>query len=333
MASGEGEALVSQTDLQETIQRFSDLSIAVVGDLMLDEYVWGSASRVSPESPVLVVDVNRETAVPGGAANVAANIQALGGRAAIFGVVGDDEAGQELRDSLHSRGADTKGVLVDPARPTTRKTRVVAQSQQVLRIDRELSKDLNEQVTSQLCGLVADSAPQLNAVLVSDYAKGVGNSSSFPQLIQCAKGAGKPLVVNAKPKNTKFMSGASIVTVNVSEALAASQDDRFLDDEAIHQAGADLRAAIGCEILVVTRGPKGLCAWQADQESVVVPAYPAEVYDVAGAGDTVAAVLTMSAAAGAPIEVGARIAVVAASIVVGKVGVATVSTEEILAAL
>lgn len=324
---------MNQADLRETINRFPELSIAVVGDLMLDEYVWGSASRVSPESPVLVVDVNRETAVPGGAANVAANIQALGGRASIFGVVGDDEAGQALRDSLHSRGADTSGVLVDPTRPTTRKTRVVAQSQQVLRIDRELSKDLNEQVSSHLCGLVAESANELHALLMSDYAKGVGNASSFPQLVQCAKGAAKPFVVNAKPKNTKFMSGASIVTVNVSEALAASQDDRFLDDDAIHQAGSDLRATIGCDTLVVTRGPKGLCAWQANQESVVVPAHPAEVYDVAGAGDTVAAVLTMSAATGAPIEIGARIAVIAASIVVGKVGVATVSTEEILAAL
>lgn len=317
--------------MHDAIRKFSGLEIAVIGDLMMDEYVWGQANRVSPESPVLVIDVQRETAVPGGAANVASNILALGAKVRVLGAVGSDEVGQELRASLAVRGADVTGVITDPTRPTTRKTRVVAQSQQVLRIDRELSVDLSKESSAELLGHLETAIPSANAVLLSDYAKGVVNKSFVPDAIKAVRGQKKPFLANAKPPNASLLAGASLVTINLSEALATSGDQRFNDDELIHNAGHDLRLKLKVDILVVTRGPKGLCAWTSDGEAVAVPAHPVAVYDVAGAGDTVVSILTLCMAAGVSINIATRLAVIAAGIVVGKVGVATVTAEELLA--
>jgi len=319
--------------MRDTIERFKNLKIAVMGDLMVDEYIWGQANRVSPESPVLVIDVQRETSVPGGAANVASNILALGARVRVLGAVGADSHGEELRASLTKRGADVTGIITDPTRLTTRKTRVVAQSQQVLRIDREQSTDLPESASLELLGKIQSVLTDVDAVLVSDYAKGVVNSNVIPATIAATRSAGKPFLANAKPPNAKLLRGASLVTINLSEAVATSGDKRFQDDELIHEAGHDLRKALDAETLVVTRGQKGLCAWTHQGETVAIPAHPVSVYDVAGAGDTVAALLTLCIASGATIEVATRLAVLAAAIVVGKVGVATVSAEELIAHL
>ncbi len=315
------------------LDRFAGQTVAVLGDLMMDEYVWGQASRVSPESPVLVIDVQRETAVPGGAANVAANVVALGGRASVFGVVGEDRAGEALRTALGERGVGVEGVVTEPARVTTRKTRVVAQSQQVLRVDREERRDLDALTAERLLAALTEALPGVDAVLASDYAKGVVSAEVARKAIAACREAGVPFLVNAKPRSVPWLMGATVMTVNVSEAVAASGDDRFADDGSIHAAGAEMREATGVETLVVTRGAKGLIAWTAAGESVAVPAHPVEVYDVAGAGDTVAATLALALASGASVAEAAQLAVRAAAVVVGKVGVATVSAEELRAAL
>ncbi len=311
------------------IASFTGLEVAVVGDLMMDEYVWGQATRVSPESPVLVISVERESAVPGGAANVAANLMALGARVRVFGAVGDDSKGVELKTVLASQGADVAGIVTDSSRPTTRKTRVVAQSQQVLRVDRESTHAMPDGPSQELAARLKSSLGSVSAVLVSDYAKGVVNDLTIPPVIAQCRDRHVPFLANGKPDNAALLSGATVVTLNVSEALATSGDKRFKTDD-IHEAGESLRDALDVEALVVTRGAKGLCVWNREGETVIVPAHPAEVYDVAGAGDTVVSTLTLALAAGADMAQAARLAVRAAAIVVSKVGVATVSASELL---
>jgi D-glycero-beta-D-manno-heptose-7-phosphate kinase len=310
------------------LDQFESLRLAVLGDLMMDEYLWGDATRVSPESPVLVIDVARESAVPGGAANVAANVTALGGQAAVFGVVGDDDTGRQLLERLDGQGADVAGVVTDPGRTTTRKTRVVAQSQQVLRIDREVRQPLAGEVADDLTGRLRGRLGELDGVIVSDYAKGVVCPQTSSSVVVMAREASVPVFVNAKPSSAGLMSGATVVTLNLAEAIAASGDDRFRSD-ALDEPGHGLRAKVGCETLVVTRGAKGLALFGAGGETVLVPARTVDVYDVAGAGDTVVSTLAMAMAAGAGLREAAELAVVAAAVVVGKVGVATVTLDEL----
>lgn len=314
------------------LEALQGLQLAVVGDLMMDEYLWGDATRVSPESPVLVIDVARESAVPGGAANVAANVTALGGLASVFGVVGDDDAGRQLTERLAGAGADVGGVVVDPGRATTRKTRVVAQSQQVLRIDREVRRPLGEPVADDLTGRLGARLGALDGVILSDYAKGVVCPRSSATVVHLARAAGVPVFANAKPSSARLLSGATVVTLNLAEAVAASGDERFRSDD-LEAAGHALRETVGCETLVVTRGPRGLALFSAGGETVIVPARQVDVYDVAGAGDTVVSTLAMALAAGAGLREAAELAVVAAAVVVGKVGVATVTLDELQAHL
>ena len=314
---------------QELIKSFSELEIAVLGDLMMDEYVWGDAARVSPESPVLVIDVKRESAVPGGAANVAANIMALGAKARIFGAVGSDAKGKDLIRTLEERGADTAGIVLDPSRPTTRKTRVVAQNQQVLRVDRESTEPISQELSQELLQRLQATMGSMSAILVSDYAKGIVNSDLLPGAIEFARTKQKPVIANGKPENARLFRGAHILSLNLQEAIATSGDKRFKTED-IRDAGAKLREVLDVETLVVTRGPKGICAWSKSGDHIDVPAHSVEVYDVAGAGDTVISVLTLATAAGATPEQAARLAVIAAAIVVGKVGVATVTADELL---
>lgn len=313
------------------ISDFAKLRVAVVGDLMMDEYVWGEASRVSPESPVLVVDVSRESAVPGGAANVAANVAALGATAKVFGAVGDDPKGRELVQQLREHGSDVSGIVVDPTRPTTRKTRVVAQNQQVLRVDREKSHPLSGKVASSLVELVLQVLDDVDVVLVSDYAKGVVNPDTVPHILQAAKARGVKLAANGKPTNASCYLGADLLTFNLSEAAAVDRDHRFKTNE-LPKAGGELRERLGVQNLVVTRGAEGLAVFSADSQPLLVPAKTVEVYDVAGAGDTVVAALSLGLASGLSMADSAELATLAASVAVGKVGVAPVTSTELIAA-
>jgi D-beta-D-heptose 7-phosphate kinase/D-beta-D-heptose 1-phosphate adenosyltransferase len=294
----------------------------VAGDLMLDKYLWGHPTRISPESPVMVVEIDRETDVPGGAANVANNVLALGGHAVVAGVVGDDREGEALLRRLAEAGADAGGVVVDPGRPTTTKTRLVAQSQQLMRFDRERVDPVGGGAQRALASAMASAFGKVDVAVVSDYSKGVVSEAFASAALAGARAAGIPLVLNAKPGLAAAFRGADLVTVNRAEALAV------LGGGPPDDLARRVRDRLGVGAAVATLGPDGL-EWCDGTGSGRVAARAVEVYDVAGAGDTVVTVLAMAFARGAPIAEAARVASLAASIVVGKLGVATASLDEL----
>jgi D-glycero-beta-D-manno-heptose-7-phosphate kinase len=302
---------------------------------MLDEYLWGSATRISPESPVMVVDVDRETSVPGGAANVVNNLLALGAQVSVIGVAGDDEAGRTLVNALKDEGADVEGIVIEPGRPTTRKTRVVAHSQQVLRVDREKAHAVSDETTAEITRRL-HARPDVEAVIVSDYNKGVLRPEVASSAVALCGAAGATLTANPKPQNARHLHGAHVLQLNQSEAEATAavlglsphgQDG----PETFEEMGRELRKRLGVYTLLITRGAKGLALFPHDGDPCSLPAHEVEVYDVAGAGDTVISTLTLGLVVGADVEEAATVANHAAACVVRKVGVATVTVDEILA--
>lgn len=320
---------MNQRRYAEIVRGFAGRSVVVLGDLMMDEYLWGRATRISPESPVMVVEVDRESRVPGGAANVVNNLLALGAAVSVVGTVGKDEIGAQLIAALRDEGADVSGIVADSSRPTTRKTRIVAHNQQVLRVDREQTHAVDDATQVAICRQLQSALRRANAVLVSDYDKGVLTSSVAHLAVLGAKDAGKPLTANPKPPNAWHLSGASVISLNQSEAEKLI--GHSLGDDALPEAGARLRQQLEAETLVVTRGAKGLSLWTAAEAAQHVPAHPVEVYDVAGAGDTVISTLTLAILVGASMGEAAEVANHAAACVVRKLGVATVSADELIA--
>jgi D-glycero-beta-D-manno-heptose-7-phosphate kinase len=320
---------------QEIVQGFAGRKVVVLGDLMLDEYLWGSATRISPESPVMVVDVDRETSVPGGAANVVNNLLALGAHVAVIGVAGDDEAGRKLINALQDEGADVEGIVVDETRPTTRKTRVVAHSQQVLRVDREKSAPISHETAREIMQRLHDRE-DAEAVIVSDYNKGLMTPGVARSATALCGATGAVLTANPKPQNARHLSGAQVLQLNQAEAEATAavlglSPHGHDGPETFEEMGRALRKRLGVYNLLVTRGAKGLALFPHDGDPCFVAAHEVEVYDVAGAGDTVISCLTLGLIAGASLEEAATVANHAAACVVRKVGVATVTAEEILA--
>jgi D-beta-D-heptose 7-phosphate kinase/D-beta-D-heptose 1-phosphate adenosyltransferase len=320
---------MTRESLLGAIDRFAGVRATVVGDLMLDRYMWGRATRISPESPVMVVEVDRETAVPGGAANVAANLLALGLSVSLVGVRGDDEAGAALMEGLRAANLEADGVIVDPERPTTVKTRVVAQSQQVVRFDREVRDPIGDEVAGRIGDTLEERSARSSAILISDYAKGALTPQVVGRAIATAERLGIPSLVNAKPTSLGWIRGAAVATVNQSEAHAYSGDGGFFLEDRIQEAGGSLRAAIGVRTLVVTRGPEGMMVWNEGIVPLRVEAHKVPVYDVAGAGDTVVSVLTAAYATGSDHITATWLAAAAAAVVVGKLGVATCSADEL----
>ncbi len=319
---------------QSALKQFAGKRVMVIGDLMLDEHVWGTVERISPEAPVMVVQVSSEPdCLPGGAANVANNIRALGGEACVVGVVGDDEGGAMLRGVLESAGVDVSGVFSDSKRPTTRKTRIWASHRhQVVRIDRESKRKVSQGIVAQMVDYIRRESAGMDAVLVSDYAKGVIAKDTVATAIAAAKSAGKVSVSNPKPRNISCFAGIGVITLNQSEASAASGIE--IDNQAdVERAGRKTLNLTQCQGLVITRGAHGLSVFDADGGVSHLPAIETEVYDVAGAGDTVVSALTMALACGLDLASAGAIANCAGGAVVRKVGVATTSTAEILALL
>lgn len=306
--------------------QFAGKRVMVIGDLMIDEHVWGTVERISPEAPVMVVQVDSAPdCLPGGAANVANNIRALGGEASVVGVVGDDEGGDILRRVLSGAGVDVSGIFSDDKRPTTRKTRIWASHRhQVVRIDRESKRKVSHAIVERIIDFIKRGSADFDAVLVSDYAKGVVSKET----VSAAVAGGKISVSNPKPRNIACFSGIGVITLNQSEASAASGID--IDELAdIERAGRKLVSTIGCQGLIITRGGHGLSVFESNGSSCHIPAIETEVYDVAGAGDTVISALTMSLACGLDLAAAATIANCAGGAVVRKVGVATTTPAEI----
>jgi len=325
---------VTRERAEEILDGFKGKRVLVIGDVMLDEYIWGSVNRISPEAPVMVVDADRYSHVPGGAANVVNNICALDGASAVAGVIGDDEGGRALKGALDNEGADTSGLLAVADRPTTRKTRVIAHSQQVVRIDHERRNRLQPETAQRLHSLIAEIAGTADAILLSDYQKGVLGTELIADCVRLA-GKAKPLTGNLKPAALGPHASLTCLTLNLQEARMATGMAALDSEEDILAAGQALLDKTGSANVLVTRGADGLTLFSANApgKPVHVPAHPVAVYDVAGAGDTVISALTLALASGASSIEAVTIANYAAAEAVKKVGVATVTRAEILASI
>ncbi|MDE2125034.1 MAG: D-glycero-beta-D-manno-heptose-7-phosphate kinase [Armatimonadetes bacterium] len=321
---------VARRRYEEIVRGFSRAHVLVVGDVMIDEYLMGSARRISPEGPVMIVDVHTDDFKPGGAANVVNNLLALGSRVSVAGAIGDDEMGKRLRSDLASHGAAVDGLIVDPARPTTRKTRIVAQRQQVLRVDREHTVPIGEAIVSQLLRFSGACLPQADAALISDYRKGVVTRDVALGVCAQAKGANKRVIGNPKPASAAWLAGADVLSLNQVEAEELAREPIPEEPTALREFGATLRMALDVDTLVVTRGSRGLAYWRSTGEHRVVAAHPVEVYDVAGAGDTTISAMTLALVSGATHLEAAFIANHAGACVVRKSGVATTTPDELI---
>lgn len=311
----------------------SDLSglrgatVLVLGDVMLDEYVWGEVSRISPEAPVPVVDIRTRTHVPGGAANAAAGIVALEGRALLGGLVGEDSGARDLREALTASGVESDGLVADPARSTTRKTRVIAHAQQVVRTDAESRTPIADEPARRLGDWVRERLTEADAVLISDYGKGVVSEPVAEACIAEARGAGKPVVVDSKGTHYSKYRDATVITPNVQDAGRAA-NVHIENEEHLREAARRISEVCGGAALLITRGADGMTLFSVEHP-LHVPAEAHEVYDVTGAGDTVVAMLAVALGRGRSLPEAVRLANAAAGIVVGKVGTSTVTLGEL----
>ncbi len=304
--------------------------ILVVGDLMCDHYIWGDVERISPEAPVQVLRWEREADRPGGAANAALNLAALGCRVLLAGVVGKDEAGRWLRRSLDQAGVDTTAVIESSDRPTTLKTRVIARGQHMLRIDRESRGAIAERDERRLVSLIKKARGRVAGILCSDYDKGVLTDRVLRAIVE---GRSRPfIVVDPKSRDFRKYRGAHVLTPNEKELADATPGTGGpSDDASVGRRAESLMRALGFQALLVTRGANGMDLFELDRRAIrrthIAASQRHEVFDVTGAGDTVAAVLTMTASAGKPLAEAARVANAAAGIVVGLVGTAVAEPE------
>ena len=323
---------VSQKALRQYLQRFPQASLLVIGDLILDHYVMGRVSRISPEAPVPVVHVESETLRLGGAANVFNNILALGGKADLCGGIGADESGRLLLKELGKSRSGRGGVIIDHDRPTTRKSRVIAHNQQIVRYDMEGRQELKGTLQKRLLRYVESRIRELSCIVVSDYAKGVVSAALMTELTRMAALRKIPVIVDPKVEHFGYYKGVTVITPNHLEATQAAglHGD---DDHTINGAGAVIRQRLGCRSVLITRGEKGMSLYEGEGTSWHLPTQARQVYDVTGAGDTVIGTLALALATGANMREAATLANHAAGIVVGMVGTATVSPKQLLEAV
>src|SRR6267142_1172333 len=338
--------------LKSLIPRLRGKRIAVLGDLMLDRYLWGTASRLSPEAAVPVVDFVEQSEGLGGAGNVAANLAALGARVECFGIIGNDEAGTALRNCLRTSKITEKGVLSDRSRMTAVKTRIIARHQQVVRVDRERREPLRPETEERLLRSLFSALKRLDALVLSDYDKGLITDDFADRVLSAAHQLDVPVFVKPKTSRLYAYRGARAIVCNAKEA-GFYVTRSLADEKSVEQAGLALLAHFGCSAVVITRGDKGMNVFdEASPRSIHIPATGFEVtyarvgqpgiergatgrqvFDVTGAGDTVLSTLALAAAAGAPLADAAMLANTAAGVVVGKLGTASVTPQELLHAL
>ena len=312
--------------LLEAVDRFPKVKVLVAGDVMLDEFVWGTVGRISPEAPVPVVDVTKETRLLGGAANVINNIMSAGGRAVLAGVVGPDRAGRTAARMLTGLGVDARGLIQDPDRPTSIKTRVVAHAQQVVRIDREKRTPLSREVMDQVLGFIKAAAGEADAVIIADYGKGVVNRTLMDGIRRILKGTNKILAVDPKVNNFRLYRKATVITPNHHEAAIGS-GVTIDSNRSLYRAGRKILRDLDCGSVLITRGEHGMTLFHKDGSATQIPTVAREVFDVTGAGDTVIAILTLGLAAGLDLLDAAILANFAAGVVVGEVGTSTVTAQ------
>ncbi|MEE8185874.1 MAG: D-glycero-beta-D-manno-heptose-7-phosphate kinase [Thermodesulfobacteriota bacterium] len=308
------------------IDKFKDARILVIGDLILDHFIWGNVRRISPEAPVPVVEVTSEDILLGGSANVVNNIHSLGGKCLVAGVAGRDEDGKKLLKLFKEKGIPFEGITLDRKRPTTIKTRVIAHNQQVVRFDREDKDKIEKETLDKVIKYVKKALKSTDLVIISDYAKGLITSTLMEETKTFASKLGKPIVLDPKVEHFNYYRGVTVVTPNNLEASLASGID-IVDGKSLHMAGEVLYNKLGCKALLITRGEHGMSIFESNEETHI-PTVAREVYDVSGAGDTVVGVLGLALASGADFKEAAVLANYAAGIVVSKVGTATVGADE-----
>jgi D-beta-D-heptose 7-phosphate kinase/D-beta-D-heptose 1-phosphate adenosyltransferase len=313
---------------QLDLQGFCHLRVLVAGDFMLDEYIWGQVERISPEAPVLVVDVERETRTLGGAGNVVHNLVALGAQVEVLGVVGEDYPAGVLRQELARLGVAATGLLTDSQRRTSRKTRVIGNRQQVVRIDRETRSPTGEVFAAAALEYLEKVLPSLRAIILSDYGKGTLTPRLLQEIIRRGRAAGLPVVVDPKGDDYSCYTGATVVTPNRKEAeLAVGRPLSRWED--LVAAGTRLQEHLGLDALLITLGPEGMLLFPAGKPELHIPTRAREVFDVSGAGDTVAAVMALGLAQWRDPVTAAALANIAAGVVVGKVGTQPVFRTEL----
>lgn len=301
--------------------------VFVLGDLMIDHYLWGRCERISPEAPVQVVDIKEESLRLGGACNVMANLRALDANVLACGVVGDDEGASQLKDMLQNIGVDISGVFEEAGRKTTKKSRIIANHQQVIRVDRESSDSISADSEIKIIDFLKDRLDSITLCLISDYGKGVLSDSLTKEVIDMCKSAGKKVLIDPKGKDYSKYRGGFLITPNKKEASIATGID-INSDESLKSAGVKLQESLGLEYAIITLSEDGMAIFD-KQNMIKIPTVAREVYDVTGAGDTVLASLGYSLGLGGDIIDACHFANSAAAVVVGKVGSATASLEEI----
>ena len=319
---------LTKTRASEILRSLRERKVLVLGDVMLDEFVWGDVTRISPEAPVPVVDVRRESVHLGGAANVLANLVALGTRGSVVGVVGKDGPGERLQNELHALGSEDGCLIIDDTRRSTTKTRIIAHNQLVVRADRESRVPVTSTLEDRIIACLKEALLSAHAFVVSDYDKGVVTPRILREVLPIAYER-IPVLIDPKLRNFNSYRPATLVTPNHHEALRMSDSEDYSDDGS-HHAAKIIREKLGCDAVLITRGDRGMMLLEGDGDPVYVETAAREVYDVTGAGDTVIAALACALACGATMIEAASFANRAAGIVVGKVGTATVSAAELI---
>ncbi|MEK6943333.1 MAG: D-glycero-beta-D-manno-heptose-7-phosphate kinase [Nanoarchaeota archaeon] len=316
-----------ESKFMKILNSFKSKKILVIGDIMLDKYIWGDVSRISPEAPVQIVNAVNETYAPGGASNVANNISALSGKAYMIGIVGNDDARTILINDLKSKSINTDGIIIDNDKPTIQKIRIMGRGQQLLRVDYEKKEHVHKKIELQIKDFISLKIKDTDVVVISDYAKGVITKEIAEHIVKLAIKHNKPLIVDPKPAHREFYRGATLITPNNAEASEMSGIDDG-SDESSSKIGKKLLKDMGTNVLL-TRGEKGMSLFEKNGNTTNIPAKAKEVYSLTGAGDTVVATAALALASGATMKEAAYLANIAAGIKVGKIGTATVTLEEI----
>lgn len=320
---------MSREALLQALDGISAGNVLIIGDAIVDHFIWGKVSRISPEAPVPVVEVQKENMMLGGASNVLNNIFSLGGRATLCGVVGNDSMADRLEELLRALPSPTDGIFRADDRPTMVKTRIVAHNQQVVRFDREKKGPLPPPIRQRIEKFLEENLDRFDAVVISDYAKGLVSEKLMDFLRRLLAGkAAKPVIVDPKPGRLPLFKGVSIVTPNHHEAELMS-GIAITDEESLRAAAEQLLQQLECQAVLITRGEEGMALLEKNQPLFTIPTKAREVFDVTGAGDTVVAVLALGLAAGFGYRTSALLANYAAGIVVGKVGTATTTVDEL----
>ncbi|MDD2709657.1 MAG: D-glycero-beta-D-manno-heptose-7-phosphate kinase [Verrucomicrobiae bacterium] len=325
-------------DWEAVLQGFNRLRILVIGDVMLDQYLMGKVSRISPEAPVPVVDVQSEKFFPGGASNVARNLRTLTAQVAILGVVGGDASGRRLTQVLRQRGIQTKGLFRDPARPTTLKTRIIAQHQQMVRFDKESRQPLPVSLKKRAVAFARKMIPQMDAVVFEDYGKGVLDQEMLDICVKTARKAGVLTLADPNVHHWLDYRGLTGVTPNRMEAFWMAKEpqkepEEPLRDQALLGVGRKLLRETKIENVLITLGEQGMCLFCEGETPHHIPTAAREVFDVSGAGDTAISTFALGLCAGLEPQDAAGLSNLASGIVVGKAGTATVTPRELLASI